>query len=293
VLLQEYLYNGQFPKELELYMQDYVSVATTPGLFGEGSPDRPQWYYANCLIDGMVLGRAFALLATPARAPTSLSAPADFPFSRLPAELRLQIYDYYKEDCVQRQRYWSIMTRIFIKALWSGRAPEEGARYIAGIIILCAGHAMSQVSPMLRGHGAKWIWWDDRFSDPDYTWTFHDLHTAIMSTASLPRTNTQIASLRQRWKRVVDEDPLPQHHPYIENPEYVSRQTLEVLDLAREHLRSDERDWTPPELVAKLLNRVYEGKEEARNIWTETGFVPRALEESLGVEVDDGRVTIN
>lgn len=289
-LLREHLHQESFPKELELYVRDYVNVEQTPGLYGDASMNRPQWYYANALIKGMLLGRAFHLLSTPVRPPLSLSDVSEFPFSRLPAELRLEIWAYYKADLLQRQKYWDIMTRVFIKALWSGREPEEGARYMTGIILLCCGHALSTTASSLQGRGSKWVWWEDRIADPERTWGWDELTAAVMATAELPRSNTDIEGLRRRWEDTRDDfsENVERMNNWLETGEYVSRQTLTVLDLAREHLKTDERDWTPPELAVKFLSPLYEGVDEAKAIWQETGFVPRAYEERLGVPIDDG-----
>ncbi|KAF2267342.1 hypothetical protein CC78DRAFT_577300 [Lojkania enalia] len=292
--LRPYLYSHSFPEELEVYMQHYTSTCVTPGLHGVEAPHRPQWYYANCLIHGMLLGRAYSLLSTPVRPPQNLSNPSDFPFSKLPAELRLQIYSYYKEDLAQRQRYWEIMTRIFIKALWSGRDPEEGSRYITGIILLTCGHALSSSARLLRGYGKHWIWYDDRLAAPEHAWGWPELRDAIMATADLPRMNNDITGLRTRWEKIWQEwdahreitgQTLFSSDPQQRNSlEYVSKNVLHVLDLTREHLRTDERDWTPPEIVAKFLTDLFDGNEEGRKIWEATGIVPRALD----VQYDGG-----
>ncbi|KAH7127168.1 hypothetical protein B0J11DRAFT_505877 [Dendryphion nanum] len=278
-LLGPYLHKESLPEDLQVYLEDYISIPITPGLYGDSSPDRPCWYYANCLIVGMLLGRAFALLSKPTRPPQSLSSLSEFPFSRLPAELRLQIYEQYKEDLAHRKRYWDVMTRVFIRALWSGRDPEEGARYITGILMLTCGHALSENSWLLHSRGSKWLYWSNHLSDPDRTWGWNDLRSAVMSTVNLPRANTNIQVLRKRWERWTHIDPMERQTMGLTLwPEYVSRDTLAVLDLAREHLRADERDWTPPELVSKLLNGMFEDMDEAKKIWEATGFVPQVYE---------------
>lgn len=275
-LLRPYLHNETFPSDLAVYLHDYTDLVVTPGLHGDAAPDRPRWYYANSLIDGMLLGRAYKLLSTPTRPPRDLSNPIEFPFSRLPAELRLQIWGYYKEDAAQRKRLWDVMVPVFIKGLWSGRNPEEGARYITGVLMLACGCALANVSHLLVGLGFKWVWWDDKYSDPDLSWGWQELVAAIMKTAKLPRTNTSIQAVRDRWWY---PDRAEQHSMGVTSPpEYVSEQTLAVLDLAREHLKSGERDWTPPELVAKFLDPMFEGMEDARQIWVATGFVPQVYE---------------
>ncbi|KAF2116995.1 hypothetical protein BDV96DRAFT_571384 [Lophiotrema nucula] len=302
-LLQPYLHNHAFPKAIEQHMRDYVNICVTPGLYGDQAPDRPNWYYANCLVHGMLLGRAYSLLSTPMRPPKSLSNPIDFPFIKLPAELRLLIYEYYKEDQAQRQRYWDVMTRVFLKALWSGRDPEEGSRYITGVILLAGGHALSTAAPLLRGYGKRWIWWDDRIAVPEHSWGWQELRQAIMATSSLPRSNTNIRRLRNSWERVrsdwdtqadiagnrlEDRERMRQEQDiWCKSSEYVSTDVLQILDLAREHLRTDERDWTPPELAAKFLGPMFEKNEEGHRIWQATGLVPRALEK-LPEEVSDG-----
>ncbi|KAF2194157.1 hypothetical protein K469DRAFT_689199 [Zopfia rhizophila CBS 207.26] len=267
-LIRPHLYSHHFPRELETYITDYVSIVITPGLYGDEAPHRPLWYYANCLVHGAILGRAYSLLCTPVRPPKSLSNLSDFPFSKLPAELRLQIYGYYKEDIAQRKRFWDVMTLVFIKALWSGRDPEEGSRYITGILMLTCGHALTSDSAPPRGRGARWIWWDDRIAEPEYTWGWQELRDAIMATSRLPRGNTDIKELRKRWEETRHE--LFEHNWNHE----------ELLDMAREHLRTDERDWTPPEIAAKFFNHLFEGNEEGKRIWEITGIVPQALERS-------------
>ncbi|KAF2463092.1 uncharacterized protein BDR25DRAFT_385124 [Lindgomyces ingoldianus] len=287
-LLRPHLHEHHFPQELEVYITDYVNITITPGLYGDETPHRPPWYYANSLLYGMLLGRAYTLLSTPVRPPKSLSSLSDFPFPKLPAELRLQIYEYYKEVSAQRQRYWVIMTRIFLKALWSGYEPEEGSRYITGILLLTCGHALSSTAPLLRGHGRSWIWWDDRIKDPEHTWGWQELLEAIMKTSELPRHNTDIKKLRKRWEEArqigfssywgFSEGPGRDLESLHKHYEYVSKEVLEVMDLAREHLRTDERDWTPPEITTKFFNQLFEGNEEGKRVWQATGIVPDALE---------------
>ncbi|KAF2735818.1 hypothetical protein EJ04DRAFT_179684 [Polyplosphaeria fusca] len=292
-LLRPHLYSPSLPQELEACIRYYVSTAVTPGLYSDESPDRPPWYYANCLVHGTLLGRAYALLSTPTRPPRALDNDRDFPFARLPAELRLQIWDCYKRDLAQAKRFWLVMTRVFIKALWSGRDPEEGSRYIAGVLVLCAGHALATNGAPLRGYGKKWVWWDDRIAGPEHAWGWDELREAIMATKTLSRENTDIVELRRRWERaqadwhaqldrsgnrLEERERLSEERSnWLRMSEYVSRNVLEVLDLAREHLRTDERDWTPPELAAKFLRAMFEGNEQARQMWEATGSVQRAL----------------
>ena len=274
-----YLSSSRLPADLEHYICEYSTTLVTPDTQGIGIRTRPRWFYANCAVFGMLLGRAFALLSTPVRGPKSLDSATDFPFIKLPAELRIQIYEYYREDLVQRQRYWDVMTRIFIKALWSGPEPEEGARYITGMIVLTCGHSMSLVTPELVGHGSRYIWWDDTIKDLQHTWTFSDLRAAVFATRDLPRTNTD---WRATVKRQLQASASTLGTTGNDN-EFVSREVLEVYDLAREHLRGGERDWTPPEIEAKLVRGLFE-REEARRIWEETGVVPKGFE---GLSGDD------
>ncbi|KAJ4299063.1 hypothetical protein N0V90_004307 [Kalmusia sp. IMI 367209] len=224
--LQPYLYSHTFPTELERLMKKYVSTMATPGLQDGALRSRPRWFYANCAVFGMLLGRAFARLSTPVRPPKSLDVPHDFPFSKLPAELRLIIFEYYKEDLAQRQRYWAVMTRMFVKALWSGRDPEEGARFTAGIVMLTSGHAMSSCAPLLQGRGARYVWWEDAIKELDHVWTFHDLRSALLATKRLPRNNTD-------FLHVFMTDPSSTTNPYDRLSDYVSNEVLEALDLAR------------------------------------------------------------
>ncbi|KAF2676200.1 hypothetical protein K458DRAFT_193078 [Lentithecium fluviatile CBS 122367] len=265
------------PTSLEASMKAYTTTLTTPGVHGGGIRSRPRWFYANCAVYGTLLGRAFTLLSTPSRPPKSLALP-DFPFARLPAELRLHIYAYYKHDLLQRCRYWAIMTRVFIKALWSGREPEEGACYTTGIIMLTAGHAMSLVASQLRGRGTRYIWWDDSFADAEHTWGWDELSAAIYATRDRPRNLTDITRKHMYDPSRLEFPPVEGYRGVRERLEYVSRQVLEVYDLAREHLRADERDWTPPEIEARLV-RVFFESAEARAIWEGTGMVPRVFEE--------------
>ncbi|KAF2242267.1 hypothetical protein BU26DRAFT_157768 [Trematosphaeria pertusa] len=275
-LLRPYLYSSTLPTELEHSMKEYVSTIITPGFYGGGIRSRPRWFYANCAVFGMLLGRAFALLGTPTRPPRSLDDSGDFPFTKLPAELRLQIYAYYKEDLAQRQRYWEVMTRVFIKALWSGSEPEEGSRYVTGIIMLSCGHAMSLCAPLLRGRGSRYVWWDDCIKDLDHTWGWSELQDAVFGTKDLPRHNTDTLEL---YKYAVEVGETA----WRNNLEYVSKEVLDVLDLAREHLQADERDWTPPEIEARLMSGLFEN-DEARKIWEPTGLVPRAFEQKFAME---------
>ncbi|ORX92792.1 hypothetical protein BCR34DRAFT_580893 [Clohesyomyces aquaticus] len=281
-LLRPFLSSQTFPQELELMMNDYVNTSATPGLHGDTSPHRPQWYYANSLLYGMLLGRAFTLLSTPTRPPRSLSDAENFPFKKLPAELRFQIYEYYKEDLAQRQGYWDVMTRIFVKALWSGPQPEEGSRYAAGVLLLSCGHALSLAAPLLRGRGRRWMWWDGEIKDPGYIWGWEELYSVVMKTANLPRGNTDINELRKRWEEAQQDGFFSSWVPgqvrdveaLTKRYEYVSKQVLEVMDLAREHLQADERDWTPPEMTVKFLNQLFEGNEEGRRVWEAKGITP-------------------
>ncbi|KAF2009692.1 hypothetical protein BU24DRAFT_428583 [Aaosphaeria arxii CBS 175.79] len=271
-ILRPYIHDEELPSDLAVYLLEYTNIQVTPSLFGDQSPDRPRWYYANCLIFGMVLGRAYKLLSTPTRPPNSLSNPSDFPFSRLPAELRLHIYEYVKADSIQRKRLWDVMSSVFIKALWSGRDPEEGARYIAGILIVTCGISLSHASTFLLGQGSNWVWWDNKFSQPEHTWTWQDLETGILATADLPRSNTSMDAVWDKWRQLQNLEANETHT--VPWPEYVSGNTLAVLDLARAHLRAGERDWTPPELVAKFLLPLFDGlPADARSVWEATGFI--------------------
>lgn len=263
-LLREYLYDSSFPEKLEFYLKDYTDLYRPFAMFHMWHYNRPQWYYANSLIGAIILSRAFTLLSSPVRPPKSLSNPVDFPFSRLPPELRLQIYEHYVVDRAQRRRYWEVMTRVFIKALWSGQDAEEGARYITAILMLSCGCALS-ATPGLRGHGSKWELWDDTIADPESTWGWEKLMAAIMDTADLPRSSNP------QLERLTSTNTL------------LSTTNSQVLHLAREHLSNDERDWTPPELVAKFLDQLYEGKDEAKTIWEDTGVVLLADEQRLGL----------
>lgn len=264
-LLRPQLSSAELPSQLSALIKDYVSTQTTPAASRDGIPSRPRWYYANCAIFGMLFGRAFTLLSTPTRPPKTLSDPAHFPFSKLPAELRLQIYEHYKEDLARRQVLWNVMCDVFLKGLWSGGDAEEGARYVTGIIMLTSGHAMSLAAPLLRGRGRRYLWWEDRVAGLEHTWGWDQLRQAIFDTQGLPRD--------------LYDSPAP-------NTMYVSREVLEAFDLAREHLRTDERDWTPPEIEARLMKGLFEN-EEARRIWIETGLVPRAYEQKFATEQDE------
>lgn len=281
-LLSSRLRSATLPTELANLIEGQISLAMTPSLYGTGSPHRPPWYYATCLVHATLLGRAYALLSTPTRPPKDLSNLKDFPFPLLPAELRLQIYEHYLEDLEQREKYWKVMTTVFIKALWSGCDPEEGSRYITGILLLTCGNALAP-TPNLQGRGKGWVWWDDRISEPENVWSWEDLKQAVMNTEKLPRGNTNIIALRERWERVHEEyykriqetgttdDFFEEHRNWDEQAEYVSAQVLEVLDVAREHLRAGERDWTPAEIMAKFLNQLFEGREDARTNWEAAG----------------------
>lgn len=274
--LRPYLFSHQLPAELETLMKEYVSTLATPGFYDGGLRSRPRWFYANCAVFAMLLGRAFTLLSTPVRPPPSLDSPRDFPFAKLPMELRLMIYEQYKADLTQRQRYWDVMTRIFVKALWSGRDPEEGSRFVTGIIMLTSGHAMSQCAGLLRGRGARYVWWDDSIRDLDHVWTFRDLRAALLETKELPRDNSD-------YTHVCMTECSSTTNPYERMTDYVSREVLEVLDLAREHVEASERDRTPPEIVAKILDPLFDS-EDARAIWVETGLLPGTYEKRFVTE---------
>ncbi|KAF2870411.1 hypothetical protein BDV95DRAFT_639865 [Massariosphaeria phaeospora] len=263
-----------------------VSAVTTYTIARGGSTPTA---CSSAQLGQVVLGRAYTLLSTPTRPPRTLSRAQDFPFAAQPMELRLQIYGYFSATLAQRHRYWAVMTDIFIKALGGGRRlpprwrrrPDEVGRYTTGIVLLACGHAL--------GSGYH-LWDEEHRADPEHTWTFADLRAALMATAALPRNNTDFFAKERRWYEYLRKGGTP-HISDTERQawQHVSQPTLEVLDLAREHLRSgDERDWTTPEIVARLLDGLLEGAgEEERGVWVSEGVVPWELESWIVAEADE------
>lgn len=269
-LLRPRLYSPDLPDELETLMKEHVSTMATPGVSQGTLRSRPRWFYANCTIFGLLLGRAFALLSTPTRPPSSLRSLADFPFPRLPLELRLIIYEHYKRDLAQRERYWAVMTHLFVKGLWSGADAEEGARFTTGVVMLASGHAMSRCARHLQGRGTHYVWWSESIAGMEHVWSFWNLRQALLDTKKLPRDNSDYS------KVFTAEDPDSRDH-HARMTTYVSREVLSVLDWAREHVEASERDCVPQEIVARVLIPLVE-KGEARAIWVETGLLPAVFE---------------
>ena len=164
-------------------------------------------------------------------------------FSTLPMELRIQIYQHYKNRLRQRRLLWSIISSTFIKALFSGADPEPLSRYCAGILILTCGHALSRTRHLI-GKGKHWIWWCDEIEHLDHFWTWPDLVQAINQTDQLPRNTWDVAQLMgldPKWATAG------------QSREYVPQDVLDVLDKAREHLWKGAMDHSSEEIVTDLL----------------------------------------
>ena len=269
-LLRPRLHSPTLPDELEALMKEHVSTMATPGVSQGTLRSRPRWFYANCAIFGLLLGRAFTLLSTPTRPPSSLNSLAEFPFPRLPPELRLIIYEHYKRDLAQRSRYWDVMTRLFVKGLWSGADAEEGARFATGIVMLVSGHAMSRCARTLQGRGTHYVWWSESIEGMEHVWSFWNLRQALLDTKRLRRDNTD-------YSKVFTANDPDSRDNYERMTTYVSSEVLGVLDWAREHVEASERDCVPQEIVARVLKPLVE-EGEARAIWVETGLLPAVFE---------------
>ena len=168
------------------------------------------------------------------------------PFSMLPTELRLQIFQYYKDCLEQRRRLWSIISSTFIKALFSGPDPAPLARYCTGILVLTCGHALSHTECLI-GKGKNWVWYSDIIDQLEEVWTWSDLEQAIMQTSRLPRDTFDVSALLKSqadWKTTGDV------------PEYVPQEVLHVLDVARAHVQDGARDLNSGEIAAAWLPKL-------------------------------------
>ena len=168
------------------------------------------------------------------------------PFSMLPTELRLQIFQHYKDCLEQRRLLWSIISSTFIKALFSGHDPEPLARYCTGILVLTCGHALSQTKRLI-GKGKHWTWWSDAIGQLEEFWTWSDLEQAIMQTKHLPRDTFDVPALMESeadWATTGDV------------PEYVPKEVLHVLDEARAHVQDGARDLNSVEIAAVWLPKL-------------------------------------
>lgn len=93
-LLNEELFALDLAPRLESEAYELVSVTITPDLEG-APPTRTPSFYASCFILGTLLGRAYRLLTTPNQGDLDLSNIRTISQTRLPQELRDQIYGDY------------------------------------------------------------------------------------------------------------------------------------------------------------------------------------------------------
>ena len=276
-LLSPYLLEPDFPNEIEKCISPYVTLDRAPCQFGANPPHRPPWYYASSLLCGLLLGRPYVLLSTPQRPPKQLDDEREFPFSRLPPELRLEIWDHYKQNLAHRSSYWDIMSRIFIKALWSGRHPEAGSRYIAAILVLVCGNAIRNSAPPVCGHGTYWHMYEDDIQNLNVRWGWPKVESSFMRTEDLPRENADIEKFWRFWNMIPS---LGGYLVATTQHEYVSTEVLEALDVAREKTKKGERDWSTEEVIDKFWCKRWNNEVgKVKEIWTKCGSVPPGNEQ--------------
>ena len=179
-------------KYLEDYMEEYVKRPVTPELLWGGDPSRTPNYYRSCFIGSVMIGRAYTLLWY-------------HPLRDRPR---------YKD---QLNEIWKIMQDIFIKALFSGKDPEPGARLSAGYLILTCSKALEASEVQGRGKGHIW-YYGNSLESPNAIWTWDDLKDAIFATKDLPRNTSKVKNLMNH------------------EIEYVPDEVLKVMDQARDHL---------------------------------------------------------
>jgi len=129
---------------------------------------------------------------------------------------------------------------------------EPGAHYVSAMIIIACGKALSETRK-LQGHGRSWVWYDDAVRDKEYVWDWSKIKEALLETRKLPRNNTDFKTVLARWD-----------HSKWNNPEYmyVSKEILDVLDEAREHVTSGADDWTAAKMATRFLEPLFPTAEE-------------------------------
>ncbi|KAI9703743.1 MAG: hypothetical protein M1836_007513 [Candelina mexicana] len=152
---------------------------------------------------------------------------------------------------------WEVAQSVFIKALFSPKHQESGSRYAAGILILTCTTALRDRKGGLKGKGKHWVWYNDEIAEPDVEWSWNDLKQAILDTEkSVPRNNTDFNALvRLRDKQAEGPNRL-EWGSNDQPPEYVSKEAVEMLQLAREHLISERDDLTSEEMMALAERKV-------------------------------------
>ncbi|KAJ9628716.1 hypothetical protein H2203_002618 [Taxawa tesnikishii (nom. ined.)] len=261
-LLKSEALDPQLPSKLAQEIDDQTGLAVTPRLYGIGKPWRPPHYFAICLVNACLLGRAYSLLY-PVGIPDveRLDDEVSFPFARLPVELKLQIYEHYAAIREQRARFWAVMSDVFAKAFFSGVDPEPGAWFAAGVLILTCGKALS-ATKALRAQGKRYVWYSDYYAAPLDVWTWGDLKEAVFKTENLPRDKTDLIALQANADLpAIDGSLRPSE------PEYVSAEVLQILDQARTHLENGEDDWSSGKVADAFLGKLIQD-DVAREKWT-------------------------
>ncbi|KAI9750217.1 MAG: hypothetical protein M1835_001423 [Candelina submexicana] len=135
--------------------------------------------------------------------------------------------------------------------LWDNPEPA------AGLLILTCSTALRDHKGGVKGKGKHWVWYNDEIEEPDTEWSWDDLKQAILDTErSVPQNNTDFNALvRLRDEQAEGPNRLgwgSENQP----PEYVSKEAVEMLQLAREHLVSERDDWTSEEMMALAQREV-------------------------------------
>ena len=230
--------------------EDLVSETITPSIKG-APPTRTATFFASCFIMGTLLGQAYRLLAVPSHGDLDLTDAMVLPLARLPQELRDQIYGYYLEVEQQRARVWDAIQVIYMKALIDGLDPEPGGHYVAAMITLSCGKALSQ-TPNLQGRGRRWLWYSERCAEPHHVWDWTELKEALLETSKLPRNNTD-------YKQVLDRYD---YKTATLDDQYVSKENLDALDAARAHVIEGADDWSAAAMADRFLEPLFSAPEE-------------------------------
>ncbi|KAJ6610475.1 hypothetical protein B0H10DRAFT_2224967 [Mycena sp. CBHHK59/15] len=221
-LLPPHLLDTTLPSALASLIDEIITQGVTPPLMWGGDPSVSRNGYVNCIVHATMIGRAFSFLMENRDGEEAAAAGA----------------------CINNngEDFGNADVPVFIKALMSGSDPAPASRFAAAILFLTCSASMQAARPPLRGRGIEYDWMSGNFKDE--TWSMWDLKAALDNTAALPRENW---NLRIEGSRRYSE--------------YVPLECIKMLDAARKHVESGERDMTSAEVVKLALQVLWDVEE--------------------------------